>query len=154
MKLQVDESIKPVAEPPRRIPYHLRERVDEALKGMLENDVIEEQPNNVPTTWLSNLVIAPKDDGDIRITLDAKNLNKALQASNFPIPRQEDIKAKLAGCKVFSKLDLKTAFWQLEIAPESRKFTAFHASGKLYRYKRLVMVLKSAQRELNNALPY
>jgi len=152
VKLQVDESIKPVAEPPRRIPYHLRERVDEALKGMLENDVIEEQPNNVPTTWLSNLVIAPKDDGDIRITLDAKNLNKALQASNFPIPRQEDIKAKLAGCKVFSKLDLKTAFWQLEIAPESRKFTAFHASGKLYRYKRLVMGLKSAQGELNNAL--
>ena len=65
-------------------------------------------------------------------------------ASNFPIPRQEDIKAKLSGAKVFSKLDLKSAFWQLEIAEEARHLTVFHAGGKLLRYKRLVMGLKPA----------
>ena len=102
--------------------------------------------------WVSNIVIAPKDNGDIRITLDAKNLNKAMQSSNFPIPRQEDIKVKLSGAKIFSKLDLRSAFWQLEIAPESRHFTVFHANGKLFRYKRLVMGIKSAQGELNAAL--
>ena len=83
--------------------------------------------------WVSNIVIAPKDDGNIRITLDAKNLNKAIPASSFSIPRQEDIKAKLAGSKFFSKLDLKSSFWQLEIASESRPYTVFHAGGKLYR---------------------
>ena len=80
------------------------------------------------------MVIAPKDDGDIRITLDAKNVNKSILASNFPIPRQEDIKVKLSGSKCFSKLDLKSAFWQLEIAEESRFLTTFHASGKFYCY--------------------
>ena len=98
------------------------------------------------------MMIAPKDDGDIRITLDAKNVNKAILASNFPIPRQEDIKVKLSGSKCFSKLDLKSAFWQLGIAEESRFLTTFHAGGKLYRYKRLVMGLKPAQGELNAAL--
>ena len=152
VNLHVDPACKPVAEPPRRIPYHLKDRVDEAIKVMVENDVIEEHPNGEVAPWVSNIVIAPKDDGDIRITLDAKNLNKAIPASSFAIPRQEDIKAKLAGSNFFSKLDLKSAFWQLEIAPESRPYTVFHAGGKLYRYKRLVMGIKSAQAELNAAL--
>ena len=101
------------------------------------------------TPWTSNLVIAPKDDGDIRLTLDAKNLNKALMASNLPIPRQEDIKTKLTRKKIFSKLDLKSVFWQLEIATEARNLTTFHANGNLYRYKRLVMALKPSHGELN-----
>lgn len=117
--LHVDPACKSVAEPPRRIPYHLKERVDEVISEMLVNDVIEEHPCGEVAPWASNIVIAPKDDGGIRVTLDAKNLNKAIPASSFPIPRQEDIKTKLAGKKAFSMLDLKSAFWQLEISPKS-----------------------------------
>ena len=152
VKLQVDKDVKPVAEPPRRVPYHLKSRVDQAIGDMVQQGVIEEHPKGEHAPWVSNVVIAPKDDGDIRITLDAKNVNKALLSSNFPIPRQEDIKAKLSGKKVFSKLDLKSAFWQLEIAKENRNLTVFHSGGRLYRYKRLVMGLKPAQGELNAAL--
>ena len=152
VRLHVDSEVKPVAEPPRRIPYHLESRVQEIVNEMLQNDVIEEHPTGEPAPWSSNVVIAPKDDGDIRITLDAKNVNKAILSSNYPIPRQEDIKAKLAGSKVFSKLDLKSAFWQLELDEQSRHMTVFHALGKMYRYKRLVMGLKPAQGELNAAM--
>ena len=152
VKLLVDKDVKPVAEPPRRIPYHLKSRVDHVISDMLAQDVIEEHPKGEHAPWVSNMVIAPKDDGDIRITLDAKNVNKALLSSNFPIPRQEDIKAKLSGKKVFSKLDLKSAFWQLEIAEENRHLTVFHSGGRLFRYKMLVMGLKPAQGELNAAL--
>ena len=152
VKLHTEAGVKPVAEPPRRIPYHLKERVENAISLMLQDDVIEEHPCTEQAPWVSNVVIAPKDDGDIRVTLDAKRVNKALKASNFPIPRQEDIKVKLSGAKKFSKLDLKSAFWQLELAPESRAYTVFHAAGKLFRYKRLVMGLKPSQGELNAAL--
>ena len=152
VKLPVDQNVKPVAEPPRRIPYHLLSRVDEVINEMLTNNVIEEHPNGEHAPWVSNIVIVPKDDGELRVTLDATNINKALLSTNFPIPRQEDIKAKLSGCKVFSKLDLKSAFWQLEIDPEARHMTVFHSGGKLYRYKRLVMGLKPSQGELNAAL--
>ena len=152
VRLHVDDNVKPVAEPPRRIPYHLENRVEESISEMLKNDVIEEHPSSEPAPWTSNIVIAPKEDGDIRITLDAKNVNKALLSSNYPIPRQEDIKAKLAGSRYFSKLDLNSAFWQLEIDEQSRPLTVFHALGKMYRYKRLVMGLKPAQGELNAAL--
>ena len=124
----------------------------DVLDEMLQSDVIEEHPSGEPAPWASNIVIAPKDDGDIRITLDAKNVNDAILSSSYPIPRQEDIKAKLAGSKVFSKLDLKSAFWQLELDAQSRPLTVFHGLGKMYRYKRLVMGLKPAQGELNAAM--
>ena len=152
VNLQMADDVKPVAEVPRRIPYHLKSRVEEGIQRMMRDGVIEEHPNREPAPWVSNIVIAPKDDGDIRITLDAKNVNKGLKASNYPIPRQEDIKARLTGKKLFSKLDLKSAYWQLEIDESSRKYTVFHACDKLYRYKRLVMGLKCSQGELNAAL--
>ena len=152
VKLLAQENSKPVAEPPRRIQYHLVNRVREALNEMMENDVIEEHPQGEHAPWTSNVVVASKDDGEIRITMDAKNVNKTLLSSNFPIPRQEDLRAKLGGMQVFSKLDLKSAYWQLELDQPSRSKTTFHCLGKLYRYKRLVMGIKSAQGELNAAL--
>ena len=152
VKLHVDTSIKPVATPARPVPYHLKERVSKEIDKMIQQDVIEEHPATEPAPWISNAVIAPKADGAIRMTLDARNVNKAIQASNLPIPRQEDIKAKLSGAKVFSKMDFKSAFWQLELHPDSRYLTVFHANDKLYRYKRLTMGVKPAQGELNMAL--
>ena len=148
VKLHVDPMVKPVTVPPRPVPYHLKERVDKAIKEMVDQDVIEEHQNE-PAPWISCAAIAPKPDGNIRMTLDARNVNKAIQSTNLPIPRQEDIKAQLAGNKVFSKMDFKSAFWQLELHPESRYLTVFHANNKLYHHKRLTMGLKPVQGELN-----
>ena len=44
------------------------------------------------------------------MTLDARNVNKAILPTNHPIPRHEDINAKLVECNIFSKMDLKSAF--------------------------------------------
>lgn len=114
--------------------------------------IIEEQPMNEPAPWISISVVVPKADQSIRITLDARNVNKYIQSNNHPIPRPEDIKATLAGAKIFSKMDFKSAFFQLELAPESRYLTIFNGNGKLYRYKRLTMGMKPSQGELNMAL--
>ena len=152
VKLHVDTSIKPIAEPDRTIPYHLQDRVNEILQEMIDNDIIEEHPVGEPAPWTSNMVIAPKPDGDFRVTLDARNINKGIQSCNAPIPKHEDIKARLGNAKVFSKMDLKSAFWQLELHPDSRYLTVFHAKNRLYRQKRVSMGLKPAQGELNAAL--
>ena len=121
---------------------------------MIDEDVIEEHPPNQPALWVSCAVITPKpkSDGEIRVTLDARNVNKAIQSSNLPIPRQEDIRQRLYGAKVFSKLDFKSAFWQIELHPDLRYLTIFHSDDKLYWQKRLTMGFMSAQGELNIAL--
>ena len=152
IKLHVKPEVKPIRDAPRPTPYHLEDRAMAAIKEMLDQDVIEEHPTDEPAEWISNVVLAPKDDGTLRVTMDARNVNKAIQSSNLPIPKQEDIKAKLSHKKFFSKLDFKSAFWQLVIATESRYLTVFQILGKLYRYKVLTMGIKPAQGELNAAL--
>ena len=103
VKLHVDPDAKPVIVPPRITPYHLKDRVDKAIKDMIDQDVIEEHPTNQPAPWISCALIAPKAIGDIRVTLDSRNLNKAIQSTNLPMPIHEDIKAKLTGNEIFSK---------------------------------------------------
>ena len=154
IKLHVDENVKPVRDSARTLPYHLEDRAMSEIQSMLTNDVIEEHPTNEPSPWLSNVVLQEKDDdeGGLRVTMDARNVNEAIMSSNLPIPKQEDIKAKLAHKKYFSKLDFKSAFWQLELAPESRYLTVFQIFNRLYRYKVLTMGLTPAQGELNAAL--
>ena len=152
VRLHIDPKVKPVVTPPRPTPYHLTGRISKAIDEMIANDVIEEHPVGDAAPWISNAVIVPKPNGSLRVTLDSRNINKAIISSNLPIPRQEDIKAKLGGSKVFTRLDFCKAFWQLELQPDSRSVTVFNSNNKLYRYKRLTMGLKCAQGELNAAM--
>ena len=152
IKLYTDNSIKPIAVPPRSVSYHLKGRVSDTIDNRLKEGVTEEHPINDPSPWVSCAVIVPKTNGSIRITLDARNANKALISTNQPIPKQEDIRAQLVGSRYFSKLYFKSAFWQLELHPDSRYLTMFHANDKLYQYTRLIMEVKPAQGELNAAL--
>ena len=119
---------------------------------MINQDIIEEHPMNQSAPWVSNIVITPKADGSLKMALDTCNVNKVIIPTNQSIQRHEDIKSKLTVCTRFSKMDFKSAFWQIELEDSSRYVTVFHANDKLYRYKRLTMGIKPAQGELNVAL--
>ena len=83
--------------------------------------------------WVSSPVLAPKDNGGIRITVDMRQANKAIKSTNVPIPSVEDIQSQLAGNEVFSKLDFESAFHQLELEEESWNITVFHAGNRLIK---------------------
>ena len=150
VKLHVDENVPPVAIPPRPVPFHLRKRTKKELERMEAQGIIEDHEG--PAPWVSNIVLAPKENGDVRITIDMRKPNEAIKDTKIPIPRAEDIRSELAGAKYFSKLDFKSAYHQLELAPESRYLTVFHAGEKLMRYKRLTMGVMPASGELNKVL--
>ena len=59
LKLNIDNSVKPVAQPVRRIPFGVREKVERKLDELLESGIIEEVPEG-PTGWVSPLVVIPK----------------------------------------------------------------------------------------------
>ena len=150
VKLYVDEKVKPIAERRRPVPFHLRQTRNAELERMEAEGLIEE--HHGPAPWISNTVLAPKDDGGTRVTCDMRNVNKAIQPTNIPIARVEEIKSDLAGTRVFSKLDFKSAFHQLEIDEESRHLTVFHGNGRLMRYRVLTMGCTPASGELTKAL--
>ena len=116
--LHLDPNIKPLAEPQRTIPFHLQKHFSNEIKQMEKQGIIE--PDTEPAPWISKVVLAPKDNGNIRVTVDMRQVNKAIKNNNLPIPKVEDIKAKMAGNKVFSKLDFRSAFHQLHLAEEIR----------------------------------
>lgn len=101
--------------------------------------------------WVSNVQIAPKDNGQIRKTIDLRNVNKKPD-SRIPIPTIDSIKAALVGCTVFSKLDFRSSFHQLVLAPSSRVLTVFRVGNKLYHFKRLPMGFKPASGEFMKAI--
>ena len=62
----------------------------------------------------------------------------------FPIPTIEETLLEMNESKVFSKLDLKWGFHQLELSEESRPITTFATHMGMYRYKRLMFDVTSA----------
>ena len=144
IKLHIDPEVKPVAQPPRKQPFHTRKKVDKELNHLLEQDIIE--PATGPTPWVSAIVTPPKPKNpeEIRICVDMRIPNKAIVRERHPTPTVDDMVYRLNGATVFSKLDLKLGYHQLELDEDSRSITTFSTYRGLYRYKRLSFGINSA----------
>lgn len=81
-------------------------------------DIIEKAEG--PTPWVSPIVVAPKPNGDIRLCVDMRQANQAIIRERYPIPAVDEILQNLNRSSVFSKLDLKLAFHQIELSEQSR----------------------------------
>ena len=134
--LNIDPDANSKAQPQRRIPYHIRNKVKDAIITLEKEDIIERVPEE-PTPWVSPIVAVPKKDGGVRICVDMRQANEAIKRVRHPIPTVDDVRFELNGAKYFSKLDLSQAYHQLELDPKSRHITTFSTHIGLYRYKRL-----------------
>ena len=56
-------------------------------------------PVTEPTKWISSMVVVPKKNGTLRICLDPKELNAAIQREHYPLPTIEDVATRLHGAK-------------------------------------------------------
>ena len=138
VKIRVDESVTPVAQVNRRIPYHYQDKLKEQLQKLEEAGVVESVPDDEPTTWISPLVIQPKKAvGEIRICVDMRKPNEAMLREKREFPTVEDILQELNGAVKFSKLDLNHGYHQLELDVGSRHLTTFSTPWGLKRYTRL-----------------
>lgn len=150
--LSIDHSVKPVNQKHRRIPYQLRKKVEEQLLNDEANDIIEKVDGATP--WVSPVVIVPKpnDPSEIRLCIDMREPNRAIQRERHITPTIDDVINQVNGSKVFSKLDLNSAYNQLELDIESRNITTFTTHLGLRRYKRLNFGVNSASEIFQNIL--
>ena len=65
MKIPIDVEVQPVAQPIRRVPYHLRDKLTNKLKELVELEIIEK--NSGASSWVSPVVVLPNTTGDIRL---------------------------------------------------------------------------------------
>ena len=152
-KLHEDKTVQPIALPHRRIPFHVRKKVENELDKLLRLDIIEPVYNE-PNPWVSpiHVVEKPHRPGEIRMCVDMRNVNTAIKRERHITPTIDDILAQVNGSTVFSKLDLNAGYHQIELAPESRHLTVFSTHKGLFRYKRLNFGVCSAAEVFQNAI--
>ncbi|CAC5369011.1 unnamed protein product [Mytilus coruscus] len=152
VKIHIDNTVKPIVQPHRRIPFHVRKQVEAELERLERLDIIERVHG--PTPWVSPIVVAPKpkSPGEIRICVDMRLPNQAIQRERHITPTIDDLIVDLNGAKVFSKMDLLNGYHQLELTQESRNITTFTTHVGLRRYKRLSFGVTSAAEIFQNTL--
>ena len=137
-----DPEVKPVIHPPRKIPISMMDKLKAELERMKQLDVIDKIDE--PSDWVSSLVIVEKPNGQIRLCLDPRDLNKAIKRHHHPMPTVNEILAKLGGAKMFSKLDASSGYWQIKVDDESSKLLTFNTPFGRHRFKRLPFGTHSA----------
>ena len=125
--VETDPNVAPTVMPPRRVPVALKERLKNELDRLAQRKVIS--PIQEPTDWVSSMIATKKPDGNIRFCIDPHHLNRALKRSHYRLPVIEEILSVLSKAKVFSKVDLKEGFLQVELDEESSKLTVFQTLG-------------------------
>lgn len=150
LTISIDKSVKPVAQPCRRVPIPLEEKINSKIDELVKLDIIE--PVNNPSGWVSPIVPVLKSDGDVRICVDMRCANKAIIRENHPLPTMDQLLPKFRKARVFSKLDIKDAFHQVEISEDSRDITTFITARGLYRYKRLMFGISCAPEHFQKIL--
>jgi len=86
----------------RKIHPNLENQIKTELNKLLKVKIIFPVRHS---NWVSNMVPVRKKNGDIRICIDFRNLNKASQKDNFPLPTMEQTLHSVVGSELMSFLD-------------------------------------------------
>ena len=133
--IQLKADAVPVIHASRRVASTLREPLKKELSRMEKLGVIHKVDH--PTEWVNSMVITEKPNGDLRICLDPKDLNRNILREHYPLPKKEEIFAEMCGAKWFSKLDASQAFWQIKLCDKSKDYTTFNTPFGRWAYDRL-----------------
>ena len=118
---QIDTVGSPTRVPPRRIPAHFQQEVQEQMNDMLKKGIIVEGSSS----WLAPAVYTRKKTGEIRLCVDYREANKRARKDAYPLPLIDEVQDRLSGATVFSKLDLQCGYWQVPVDPKDQEKTAF-----------------------------
>lgn len=141
-KVKLKADARPLIQKRRPLPLAVREKVRNELVRLETEDVIERIDSS---EWVSPIVVVnKKTTDDIRLCIDLSKVNKNIVVDCYPIPMVEELLNSFSGASVFTSLDLKSAYNQIPLHPESRDLTAFVTEEGLFRYKRVPFGLASA----------
>ena len=141
-KIRLDKNAKPVVNPPRKIPYALKNKVKNELSRLEKMRVIKKVTE--PTEWVNSLVVVEKPNKSVRLCLDPRELNKSILREHFPMRTVEEVAAKVKNAKIYSVLDASNGYWQIRLTKDSQKYTTFNSPFGRYKYLRLPFGIKSS----------
>ena len=135
-RIYVDPGAQPHFRKARPVPYATRSKVEAELQRLTEQGIL--QPVQF-ADWAAPIVpVLKADKQSIRICGDFKlTVNQASKLDRYPIPRIEDLFAKLSGGQSFTKLDMSQGYQQVELDEDSRKYVTINTYKGLFQHNRL-----------------
>lgn len=134
-RLSINEKVPPVRNTSYFIPLAFEEDLDEQMWELQQKGIIE--PAKIDSPWCHRLDSVRKADGTQRPIVDMRPANKAIYRDVFPMPYVETLTPRLAGARYFTKLDLKSAFYHIELHEDSRYITTFMTKRGMMQFTRL-----------------
>ncbi len=122
----------PIRLRPHRLPLAKRQAAEEMIRDMAANSIIE--PSDSP--WAAPIVMVRKKmGGGWRPCVDFRRLNAVTRKDSYPLPRIDDALDYVAGSCWFRSLDLRSGYWQVELASEARPKNVFTIGQGLWQFR-------------------
>ncbi|XP_026378323.1 uncharacterized protein LOC113272740 [Papaver somniferum] len=130
-KIPLKHGSNPTSQRPYKCPYIHKSFVESLVSEMLSSGVIQHSHN----PFAAPILLVKKKDGIWRFCVDYRKLNDITVKDKYPIPLIEELLDELNGSVVFSKIDLRSGYYQIRVyAPDIHK-TAFRTHQGHYEFR-------------------
>lgn len=133
-------SNKPICYRPYRLAIAERPTVRNKVEQLLASGVIQESNSD----YASPIILVPKKNGEVRLCVDYRALNRITVKDRYPLPVIDDLLDRLAGTKYFTTLDMASDYHQVPMHSNSIHKTAFVTPDGHYEYMRVPFGLANA----------
>jgi hypothetical protein len=143
-KIPLNKDTKPFRQKLRSLPT-----MEKEIKKLLDAKII------IPLRyleWIANLVHVRKKNGEIRLCVDFRNLNKCSRKDNYPLPKMEHILQKVSGASVMSFIDGFSGYNQIAVHPDDREKTTFTTPWGTFMYEKMPFGLMNAGATFKRAM--
>jgi hypothetical protein len=123
--------------------------MEKGIKELLDTHII------IPlrySEWIANLVPVRMKNGEIRLCIDFRNLNKFSRKENYPLPKMEHMLQKVLGSKIVSFIDGFSGYNQIDVHPEDKEKTAFTTPWGTFMYEKMPLGLMNAGETFQRAM--
>lgn len=126
--------LQPGATPHHRAPYRLSVQEENELRVRIKELLSAGHIRPSQSPWAAPILFVPKKDGGLRFCVDYRKLNSMTIRDQHALPIPEDQIRRLTGAKVFSKIDLRSGYYQVRVAEADVEKTAFTTAYGLYEF--------------------
>lgn len=131
-----------------RIPWKFQKEVEQHINKLLEAGRIREST----TPWVHPSVVVPKKNGSLRICLDLRSTNLVTVPDHFPLPRIDDLIAKVSGNRFFTSIDCASGYLQLKLSDAAARKCGWITHQGVYEFAYLPFGLKNAGAYFSRAM--
>jgi ribonuclease HI len=148
-KIPLKPGVKPFRQKLRQFNPILLPVIEKEVKKLLDAKII------VPlrySDWVANLVPVRKKNGEIRLCVDFRNLNRSSLKDNYPLPKMDHVLERVVGANRMSMIDGFSGYNQIAMNELDREKTAFTTPWGTFMYDKMPFGLMNAGATFQRAM--